>query len=351
MAGTGRSLSNWEYAKVLEECRGIIGRHLDKVYELKAGVFRFDFGKDCLVAGIGTYFYITQNPPAAPQNPSSFAMMLRKYAGGLRLAKFESIGGDRIYSMEFSDGGKILLEQFGRGNLLLLDKEKRVIGAFHAIKKDEKKGMHEKRQKQAHYEFSQKENEFSFPPGEKEWHELAKPEKAKLAVEAALARWPVGKIYTSEAIRRAGIDGKEIVAQVGAEKAEKFLHELAKLMENAKPAVYANANGEAIEVSLCEVPKYNKPEFFKKEFSSWAEALEFYFSNAKKEEKKKENEKLAKLEKRLGAQKEMLRKLESEIELHQKQANWMENNLVQIEEKINGAKEKEEKKLEIKICD
>ena len=65
-----------------------------------------------------------------PQNPSSFAMTLRKHIGNARLIGVLQIGFDRVLRLDFEHGrGKIslIIELFRDGNAILIDEDDMII--------------------------------------------------------------------------------------------------------------------------------------------------------------------------------------------------------------------------------
>lgn len=125
-----RPLSSLEYEILLCEAQALVKNRLSKAYEISPKLIRLDFGKLSLVVGVGKYFYITQNPPAAPGNPSSFAMHLRKAIGGKFLDSFERHGNDRIFTLTFSNGLKLILEQFAQGNIILASPDMKILRPY-----------------------------------------------------------------------------------------------------------------------------------------------------------------------------------------------------------------------------
>ncbi|MCX8163266.1 MAG: NFACT family protein [Candidatus Micrarchaeota archaeon] len=123
-----KPLSMWEYSFVLEEAADkIVGSYLKKIYQINQTKFSFDFGKFSLIVNLGKNFYLTSNPPAAPKEPSSFVMLLRKHLKGKKLEKFYQACSDRYYRLDFSHSYSLILKQFAKGNLILLQNGKIVL--------------------------------------------------------------------------------------------------------------------------------------------------------------------------------------------------------------------------------
>ncbi len=388
MPNTTRTMSNWEYSIVLKEALPLLeNKHVRKIYQPREGVLRIDIGKESLMVGAGAYFYLAKNPPAGPTEPGAFAMLLRKHLEGKRLHAFSPYQNDRIYVMEFDDGLKLVLEQFGKGNVILLDKEQKIIRSLHRIEdKGEKQGetgddgKETAKSAKAPAGSRKKSLEFySFPqntdgPGlmaqEADWERLANSPKNSLAIESALARWPVGRAYTKEAVERAGLDGKTKISQVSAQEGMKMIRILQEMMQNISPRVYwlrenataetkergdlaGEQNKKVAEVSLVPLAKYQEETGERADgiemqtFPSWSDALEACFSNAPERQEAPEDPALVRLRKRMEEQEEALKRIEQEIAQATKKAAWMKENLAGMEEKIDQAIKNGEKKAEI----
>ncbi|VVB57332.1 Uncharacterised protein [uncultured archaeon] len=348
-----RTLSNWEYRQLLSEGQKLMGRRLEKVYEPNPGLFRFDFSfGDSLVVKLGKYFYLTQEPPAAPQNPSGFAMYLRKYLEGRKLEAFEGMGSDRIYRLSFREAPVLLLEQFAGGNLFLLDGEERIMRAYHA--KPSEKRQYKSGQK---YEYPPSAS-FSFPPGKKEW-EAALQDKPSASLSSLLGRWPIGKIYTQTLLEELGWEGKK-ANELDGRQVDELLGRLADRMAAVTPKVYEEkeAEGEVAELALVALARFEQPPCTPKLFPSFSQAVEYFFSHVQTAGPQPESPHFIRLRKRMEEQQAGLERLEKEIEAGSQETRWLEENLHTLEErreKILGGetgKEKvDEKKRIWKVSD
>ena len=134
-----KPLNMWEYSALLEEAQQkIVKKYLKKIYQIDKKLFRFDFGEFSLIVQLGQYFYLTKNPPSAPQNPSNFIMLLRKYINSKKLEKFYQFDFDRYYILEFSNKNKLIIEQFAKGNMILLDENDKILSSFYPTQVEKK---------------------------------------------------------------------------------------------------------------------------------------------------------------------------------------------------------------------
>ena len=356
-----RTLSNWEYRCLTSECQHLVGKHLDKVFEIRPDLFRLDFStNESLMLDLGKCFYLTRDPPGAPMNPTAMAMTIRKHAGGKRLASFEQYKSDRIYIITLGSGHRLLMEQFVNGNLFLLDENNKIIRPYH-FKPDSKHTF----MVGGKYEYPPSAS-FNFPPGLEDWNEQAK-DKAAATLPIFLSKWPIGKRYTDELLARLGMNGKK-VGEVGEAEAEKLLQELGMMLADLQPRVYekisqAEDKQEVFELSLIPLAEYENPAsgFSARPFPTFSQAVEYFFAHYKEEAKDAEPPQLKGLRHRLKKQEAALQKLDEEIGEKAAETQQLETYLVPLEarrlELLAGAKpregveeiDKDKKKWKIRI--
>ncbi|MFH1306904.1 MAG: NFACT family protein [Candidatus Micrarchaeota archaeon] len=336
-----RTLSNWEYSILLSEAQVLVGKRVNKIYELCPRKFRLDFGKHSLIISLAEYFYITSTPPPTPQNPPSFSMLLRKHLTNKKLFSFEQYSNDRVYILKFSNGLKLVFEQYAQGNMFLLDENDIIIHPY-SFKPTSKK-LYKKAQK---FPWPSPK-EFALPSTIDEWDEF-KAKYGDVKIGTALSKLSIGKIYVLEALKQAEADKNQKVCDISGEKASKILEIISNMQKNTSPRVYLSKKTPA-EVSLAELEGFEK----QKKFDLFGKAVEYFAENSL--ESFSEGEKSArilKLQKRLEEQKKALEDAEKQIKELTHVARWMELHLPEIDEKIVLEKEKKGKtggKLKIKI--
>jgi len=306
----------------------INGRRLDKFYEISPNLFRLDFGKSSLVISLGACFFLTPSPPAAPEEPSAFAMQCRKHLNGEKLSSFSQYKADRIFTLSFSGGKSIVIEMFSGGNLFLLDENGEIVRPYHfkqTGKKNYKVGQK--------YEFPSAAP-FHFPPGATEWSALS--QDAQLS--SSLPKWPIGKIYCLEALARAKISPERKPSDLSDAQIDLFLKSLSHMLKNPQPCVYA-ANGNLPgELSFAQLSTHQNENFRHGQFPSCNGAIAEFFSTSQENYEKLRNSKdppeLVKLKNRLATQGAALAQTEKEIALLEGQAKYVGENLALIEGRI-----------------
>ena len=121
--------SSFDVARMVRELRGMVGTRVRKAYQPhhEQVVLRLNpKGEPSvdLVIVRGKRLYMSRRDRPMPNNPSPFAMILRKHLGNSRLVKVDQHGFDRVVILTFEHGGgqyKLVIELFRDGNVLLLD--------------------------------------------------------------------------------------------------------------------------------------------------------------------------------------------------------------------------------------
>ena len=121
--------SSFDVARMVRELRTMIGVRARKAYQPhhEQVVLRLNpKGEPSvdLVIVRGKRLYMSRRDRPMPNNPSPFAMVLRKHLSNSRLVEVEQVGFDRVIILTFEHGGgrlKLVIELFRDGNVLLLD--------------------------------------------------------------------------------------------------------------------------------------------------------------------------------------------------------------------------------------
>lgn len=121
------SLSSLDIAASVKELQGIVGGHIDKIYQPSHGHLVLAIrtpgeGKSFLHFVIGKWLYRSEESGEMPTKPSDFAMMLRKRIANARITSVRQQGFDRIAVLSLDKDGAydLVLEVFGDGNVILV---------------------------------------------------------------------------------------------------------------------------------------------------------------------------------------------------------------------------------------
>ena len=121
------SLSSFDVTAIVADLQVAVGGFLDKVYQPEHGHLVFSVrtpgeGRTFIHFVTGKWLYASKEAGDMPQDPSSFARLLRKHLSNSRIVGVSQQGFDRIVVLSFEKGEKhdLVLEIFGKGNAILV---------------------------------------------------------------------------------------------------------------------------------------------------------------------------------------------------------------------------------------
>jgi predicted ribosome quality control (RQC) complex YloA/Tae2 family protein len=269
------------YLLVDELSERLAGAWVDKVYqissrEMKLKVRMQGEGAAELVLA-PNYFCLTTYVREAPEQPTSFAMQLRKHLTGARIKEIRQHGFDRIVELSMEKGGEthyLVAEFFSRGNIILCDSDWKIIGI-----------LERQRWKDRTLSVGQK---YAYPPAGRSPLEIDKETFSQIlsASEKSLAATiasdaGLGGLYAEEACARAGIAKEERAAALSAEAAGGLFAVFRELLEmivagSRTPAIILDAEGKYLDVIPFSMRAYEKNE--RKEYPTLNDAVDVYFS-------------------------------------------------------------------------
>ena len=121
------SLSSFDVTASVKDLQAVVGGHIDKVYHpdldhLVLVVRTPGEEKSYIHFHVGAWLYISNKGGDMPQQPSDFAMMLRKRIANARIKIVRQQGFERIAVLELEkeERFELVLELFGDGNVILV---------------------------------------------------------------------------------------------------------------------------------------------------------------------------------------------------------------------------------------
>ena len=121
------AMSGFDVMAIVRELQGRVGWHVDKVYHprwdyLVLSIRGVGEGKEFLHFQVGRWLHLSKAGGEMPQQPSDFAMMLRKRVTNARIAGVRQQGFDRIVilTLEKEESYELVLELFAEGNVVLV---------------------------------------------------------------------------------------------------------------------------------------------------------------------------------------------------------------------------------------
>lgn len=226
------SLSSLDIAAVVTELKALVGGHLDKVYQPDHGhivltVRSFDEGRSYVHLHVGKWLFRTSAAQEMPQQPSDFAMMLRKHVANAKITEVRQQGFERIVVVGLEKDGRhdLVLELFAEGNVILV-KEGVIIQPLTS-----KVWKHrEVRARKA----------YVFPPPVPDTASMSPLDLLALfgasgsdLVRTLATRLNLGGRYSEEICIRTGLPKNKKAAEVTADEAKQVLDTIAAMREEA----------------------------------------------------------------------------------------------------------------------
>ena len=92
-----KQLSSLELHFLVKELQPLIGKRIEKIYQLSKDEFMLQFqGKQILRIILPSLLFLTDTKPVAPEKPTDFCMVLRKYIQNSRITALEQLFSERI---------------------------------------------------------------------------------------------------------------------------------------------------------------------------------------------------------------------------------------------------------------
>lgn len=309
------ALSSFDVMAVVAELQQRIGWHLDKVYHprwdhLVLSVRGGGEGKEFLHFHVGKWLYVSKKSREMPQQPSDFAMMLRKRVANARISGVRQQGFDRIVvlTLEKEETYELVLELFGDGNVILV-KDGTIVQPLtsHTWKHRDVKAK----------------REFSFPPAVPDPNamdsaallEVLQSSDSDL-VRTLATKLNVGGRYSEELCARTDLPHGSKASELGEAQAAALLDAVRSMMAEASSSCkgfVVSKGGAPEDVVPIRMKTYEDVEV--QEFGSFSEAVEEYISKkpaAKKEKRQEGTKELDKLMRRAAQQEAAVIKLQDE---------------------------------------
>jgi len=333
-----------EVSVVVRELHSLIGTRLQKIYHpSKDELILCFYGKDVgnkILRITNRTLHLTGYKRKNPLTPTHFCMFLRKHLLNAVIRKITQLGDERIVRFWFNNEASLVVELFSQGNFILL-KENTIIIPLRI-------------QDWSHRSIRPKK-EYLPPPSKTSkdltYHEFQKTllSSNKDIVRTLATTLNLGGVYAEETCLRASVNKNTPCKELSKEQLRKVYDAFKALIHSFDTAskgycVYRGA--ELIDVTPVQLMLYSKN--IVKEFNSFNEALDHYFTKhqIKELEQRGENEylmKLRSLELVLEQQKNALRELKEKEILYRRQAEAIHNNLgviQNIQHSLNKVKER-----------
>ena len=325
-----QEMSSVDIKYIVEELKSLEGGRVDKIYhdgdQIRIKLHVTGEGRKDLIIEAGKRIHLTTYIKEAPQQPSSFTMLLRKYLSGLRLESLEQHDFDRIVKLKIGEY-TLIAELFRKGNIILIDKDNIIISAMR------------------YEEFKDRvikpKHEYKLPPARENpidisWERFKELiSSQELEIVRALARnLNMGGLYAEEILLRAGIEKTKKANELSEEELRNIFDRMKEVFNSPKKPNIVYKSEMPIDVLPIELKWYEGYE--KKFFETFSEALDEYFGrilieSAKIERTKKLQDKKRGLEITLKKQEEMIKGFEKQMQENQEIGDLIYANFTFVE--------------------
>ena len=313
-------MSSVDVYAVVAELQFLLDAKLEKVYQHSPDLIRlrlqeFKTGKYDLVAEAGRRLHLSGQAPEAPKLPPAFAMILRKYMMGGRIATIRQHEFDRIVEIEVVRAGErtiLVVELFARGNVILLDADRKIVMPLKSIKMKDRDVL--------------RGEAYEHPPSQLNPLTLSEGDLARLfqasekdVVRTLATQTNMGGMYAEEACLIAGVDKNRDARSLAESEVHVLLNGIRTLFRplvegTLRPHV-VRADGKDVDVLPLELHRYEGYE--KVFFDTFDQALDAYYgarttTEIKAAAAEKKVERLGPLERRLKQQEDAIAKFEKE---------------------------------------
>jgi predicted ribosome quality control (RQC) complex YloA/Tae2 family protein len=335
------SLSSLDIAASVKELQGIVGGHIDKIYQPSHGHLVLAIrtpgeGKSFLHFVVGKWLYRSEESGEMPTKPPDFAMMLRKRIANARVISVRQQGFDRIAVLSLDKDGvyDLVLEVFGDGNVILV-KDGIIVQPLtsHTWKHRDVRAR----------------KTFAFPPAIPDPTTVTPAELKQLVsdsstdlVRTLATKLNMGGRYSEEVCARTGLDKRMAAKDVDEEKAAMILAVIAGLRReidasNAGSIVLKNETPEDVVPTALRIYEGLAHE----DFVSFSAAVESYTKRLPekvKEESRDNILELDRLKRKMAQQEAAVTKLQDDARESQLMGDFLFAHYTEVSNLLKAAK-------------
>lgn len=340
-----KQLSSFDIAALVKEFSVLVGSYIDKIYQTLSGevVIRINTksGRKYLFIDPAGWIFIAcrEEKLEIPEKATNFAMCLRKYLAGGKIAGIKQEGFDRIVELEISQKEKkyfLVAELFSKGNIILLNEKREIILPLS---------------KQAWRHRTIKAGaEYIYPPCKpnpakislEEFREILEKAKKDI-VRTLVSELYLSGIYAEEACLNADINLDAEPKSLIDGQIESIHGAIMNLFKAEKKPVIIVINANPADAVPMKLNLYS--DYETKVFNCFTDAVEdfyWYLKEIEKKEKKRTlvEKKQMQLETLLLRQKEALEKFQTEICKYKKMGDLISEHHLEVDECIRKINQK-----------
>jgi len=337
------ALSSFDLRAVVKELQVFVGGRIDKVYHPRRDLLILSVrtpseGKEFIHYCLGRWLYRSTKGQESAQQPSDFAMMLRKRIANARIIGIRQQGFERIavISLEKDEQYELILELFAEGNIILAKGGEIVQPLIsHTWKHRDVRAR----------------RELKFPPPVPDPAVISAGDLLSILkdsdtdmVRTLATRLNMGGRYSEEICARIGIDKKTLANGATPEDAGRVLttiRDLQSEIDRSTKGLIILKNKVIEDVVPVGMRIYSGSAF--EEFETFSAAIESYASRTpepKKEKPKEATLELERLKRKLAQQEAAVMSLQDEGREAQLMGDFVFANYETVARALMAAKEK-----------
>lgn len=328
-----REMTSLDLKYIIREFDFLIGARIEKIYQDFAEKNNRNLRIKLYVKGMGSFelysssgrFHLTKQQREGKDNPTNFAMFLRKRLKNKRIVAIRQYEFERIVEIEFDDC-TLVIELFHNGNFILIDKNHKIIGAFEYQKWSDR--------------IIAPKNDYDYPSSD--YFETDEMDFKRTALSSPrdvfsfIAKLGFGKNYTEDILKNIDIDPNEPIQMIGEDKIKEIFDRCLEMYEKESEPKIVIQDNQIIDAIPFDIEKYK--DYKKIDIDSFNQAIDSYYGIEVQEEKKKEDKK----DYLVKQHKQAIEKLEEKESKKRDVIEIINNNYDLIEDILNTIKKAKE---------
>lgn len=339
-----RQLSSLDLHFLARELKALEGSRIDKIYQPEKEIIVFSFhkaneGKKFLKMNIGQSIHLMEAKEDYGET-LGFGMFLRKHLDGYFLDEIRQIEPERIIRFDFriKDEKKTLYaEMFGKGNIILCNEHNIILNALehHDFRERSVKPKLKYTYPMMNYNI--------FELKETDLINLFKNSKKETVIVSLATELGLGGLYSEETCLLSNIDKNINPKNINEKQILSILNSIKKIISHKIEPKIISENEKVIDFVPFDFGFYSDVKYDKKDFASFNEAVQYFYSQFKEEKESEYDKKLKSLQRIIGQQKLAIEELRKEEKESREKAELIYHNyslVKEILEEINKASRK-----------
>ena len=339
-----KQLSSLDLHFLIKELKALEDSRIDKIYQPEKEIIVFSFyktnaGKKLLKINVGKSVHFIEEKEDFSET-LGFGMFLRKHLDGFFLAEISQIKPERIIKFDFNikeEKKTLYVEMFGKGNAILCNEHDVILNAIehHDFRERSVRPKLKYTYPIMNYNFFEiKENDLAI---------LFKNSKKESVIISLATELGLGGLYSEEICLLGEIDKNITPKNIDEKHLQSIADSIKKIINHeVKPKVVFEGD-KVIDFTPFDFKFFSDKKYDKKDFSTFNEAVQYFYSQFKEEKETEHDKKLKSLQRIIQQQKQTIEELRKEEKESREKGELIYHNyslIKEILEEINKASKK-----------